>query len=85
MKSCLKCEINPCECRVFSSDKDDHLITFGKYKGMSFKDMKENYPDYLEWAITSIPKNRIDDNLYNYIRINEDEIAEYSAKKRRRK
>ena len=85
-EACMKCESKKgrCRCIKLSVDLDNETIKFGKHKGMSFIDMKENYPDYLQWAISSIPKNKLDNKLYDYIYVNRDEIAEKAGKKRRR-
>ena len=82
-KACLMCEEEPCNCKKLSIDKDDCTIKFGKHKGMSFKDIKELYPDYLEWAMSNIPKRKLDNDLYDYIYVNRDEIMANSKKKRR--
>ena len=83
--ACLVCETKKghCQCKKLSTDSDNEMITFGKHKGMSFKDMKELYPDYMLWVMSSIPKHKIDDKLYNYIYVNRDDLSRNASKKRR--
>ena len=84
-EACLQCESKKghCHCNKFKA-YDNEMITFGKYKGMAFKDVKETYPDYLLWVISSIPKHKIDDKLYDYIYVNRDDLTSLASNKRRR-
>tara|TARA_Y100001973_G_C5153304_1_gene309323 strand:- start:863 stop:1042 length:180 start_codon:yes stop_codon:yes gene_type:complete len=59
-------------------------MSFGKYKGLTFEDIKNEYPDYLIWLSSNMPSNRMPDKLYYYIKVNNDELARLAKKKRRR-
>ena len=71
-------------CVADAKKYENNMVTFGKYKGMSFKDLREMDPAYLIWAYSAIPKHKFDDNLYHYIRTNSDKITEESVKLKRK-
>jgi uncharacterized protein (DUF3820 family) len=83
--SCQECKQKAeCTCIEDAKKYQDNIVTFGKYKGMTFKDLREMDPAYLVWAYSAIPKHKFDQNLYHYIRTNSDEITEESIKQKRK-
>ena len=83
-EACLSCNKKKghCQCNKFNSYRNE-VMTFGKYKGITFQDMKNHYPDYLIWLSANMPKYKMPDKLYYYINVNSDEIASKAKKKRR--
>jgi uncharacterized protein (DUF3820 family) len=83
-EACLSCNKKKghCQCTKFNTYRNE-IMTFGKYKGLTFKDIKSEYPDYLIWLSSNMPKHRMPDKLYYYIKVNSDEIAMLAKKKRR--
>ena len=61
-----------------------NIMRFGKYKGMTIQDVREADPAYLMWIYTNLPKHKIEEDLYHYIRYNAEDIGKESTKQKRK-
>ena len=82
---CQECtQKEKCTCVNDKKKHENNIINFGKYKGMTFKDIRSEDASYLMWLYTNVPKNKIEMHLYHYIRYNADEIGDESTKQKRK-
>ena len=91
MAKCWKCNAcqecvqkEKCNCADKQNMYSTNTMKFGKYKGMTIKDVREADPAYLMWVYSSIPKHKIEEDLYHYIRYNAEDIGKEATKQKRK-
>ena len=52
----------------FRNKKRNDTLTFGKYKGSSFEDVKEDHPDYCRWILLQNSNNRDFKNFQTWLK-----------------
>jgi len=91
MSECWKCgacqeckQKEECNCVEEKKLYGTNTIKFGKYKGVTIDDVRRVNPDYLMWIYSNIPKHKIDEDLYHYIRYNAEDIGKEATKQKRK-